>query len=62
MDPKEYVRNTDWLINTRLKKSQRSVGAGPEKGQGSFERGGWARSLCVRTRITREIHLPKVDS
>ena len=62
MDPKEHVHNTDWLINTRLKKSQRNVGAGSEKGQGNFERGGWTRSLCVRTCITWKIHLLKLDS
>ena len=36
MDPKEHVHNADWLINTRLKKSQRNVGAGSEKEQGTL--------------------------
>lgn len=46
MDPKEYVHNTDWLLNTRLRKTQRSAGAGAEKGQGHLRGLGGRVSTC----------------
>ena len=35
MDPKEYIHNTEWakLINPRLKKIRKSVGAGIDLGR-----------------------------